>query len=455
MTWGDAARMATRELRRRPGRAVLTVLAIALAAALLSALLTIAGTARVRVLSQLSHGGSLAGISLEPNAPNPAQESLDSPVPGPPRPITASALSLIRGLPDVLGVYPVSAISATVQPPPDPPKGSTLCPPAAPGSSRRLCPPPLAPAAYTDQPGYVDPFSTTVLSADLGHVSALPVTLLAGRLPAPGSSVEVDVGGDYLKRVGLASSQAAEVVGTHLTLTTTVSNGTVTVGRQAILDVVGVVDQQLGAGDLVTWPSAVKGITTLQGLAPAGAAPSPYVGAVVISRQLSEVPAVRSRIAAIGYSTAAPVGLIVSVGRYLHVVELVLSGIGLVALAIAALGIANALLAAIRERRREIGVLKALGARDRDVLRIFLLEATALGVVGGVAGTALGIAMAAAISANTNAYLHSEGLAGVALSVPWLLPAGAVAGSAIVSLVAGVIPALRAARLPARAAVDA
>jgi hypothetical protein len=416
MTWGDAAGMAARELRRRPGRAVLTVLAIALAAALL----TIAGTARARVLSQLSHGGSLAGISVEPNLPNPAQETLDSPVPGPPHEITAAAIGRIRRLRDVLGVYPVTAVPAFLEL----------------RSGRH-------PAG----------FPTTVLSADLARVGALPVTLLAGRLPSPGSTVEVDVGGTYLKQIGLPTSKAARAVGTRLELET-VTTGPVLVARISTVEVVGVVDEQLGSGDVVAWPALTRQMVALQDLFPRPDAPSPYVAVVVIARELSEVAAVRSQIAGIGYSTAAPVGLIVSVSRYLHVVELVLSGIGLVALAIAALGIANALLAAIRERRREIGVLKAIGARDRDVLRLFLLEAAALGILGGLAGTALGIAMAAGISANANAYLHSEGLAGVALSVPWALPVSSVAGSALVALVAGALPALRAARLPARSAVD-
>ena len=58
---------------------------------------------------------------------------------------------------------------------------------------------------------------------------------------------------------------------------------------------------------------------------------------------------------------------------------------------VAALGITNAMLAAVRERRREIGVLKAIGARDRDVYRIFLVEAAVLGFVGGVLGTVAGL----------------------------------------------------------------
>jgi ABC-type antimicrobial peptide transport system permease subunit len=108
----------------------------------------------------------------------------------------------------------------------------------------------------------------------------------------------------------------------------------------------------------------------------------------------------------------------------------------------------------VRERRREIGVLKAIGARDRDVLRVFLLEAGALGVIGGLAGALVGVAMAAAIAANANAYLRSQGLAPVALSVGWLLPVGCVLGSCVIALLAGALPARRAARLPAREAVD-
>jgi ABC-type antimicrobial peptide transport system permease subunit len=174
----------------------------------------------------------------------------------------------------------------------------------------------------------------------------------------------------------------------------------------------------------------------------------------VVARGLDRVPNVRARITDIGYATAAPENLIASVQRYLRVVEIVLAAIGLIALVIASLGIANALLAAVRERRREIGVLKAIGARDRDVLRVFLLDAGVLGLVGGILGTAGGYGAALAVSTIVNRYLAAQGLRQVQLGIPVPILVASVVGSTLVALIAGVLPARRAARMPAREAME-
>jgi len=181
---------------------------------------------------------------------------------------------------------------------------------------------------------------------------------------------------------------------------------------------------------------------------------SPYSGLFVIAKGLDRVNKVRADITDLGYSTSAPENLVASVQRYLRVVEIVLGAIGAIALVIASLGIANALLAAIRERRREIGVLKAIGARDRDVQRVFLLEAGALGLVGGTLGTAGGFGAALAVSAVVNRYLAAQGLAGVQLGLPVQTMVGAVVGSTVLALLAGALPARRAARMPAREAME-
>ena len=184
-----------------------------------------------------------------------------------------------------------------------------------------------------------------------------------------------------------------------------------------------------------------------------GANPSPYSVLFVVARGLERVTDVRAEINAVGYSTSAPESLITQVQRYLHVVELVLTGIGVIALSIAALGISNAMLAAIRERRREIGVLKALGATDRDVRRVFLVEAGTLGLVGGVAGAAAGLLTADLLAGVVNRYLSSQGLQVVDLGFPFALLALVVAGATVLALAAGVLPAARAARMPARQAI--
>src|SRR5207249_4214816 len=148
---------------------------------------------------------------------------------------------------------------------------------------------------------------------------------------------------------------------------------------------------------------------------------SPYSGAFIVADGIDKVTPVRAAVTAIGYSTSAPENLIASVRRYLHVVEIVLGGIGLVALLVATLGITNAMLAAVRERRREIGILKAIGARDRDVQRIFVVEAAATGFVGGAIGTALGWLIALTVAAVVNGYLAGQGLQTVHVRFPILV----------------------------------
>jgi putative ABC transport system permease protein len=182
---------------------------------------------------------------------------------------------------------------------------------------------------------------------------------------------------------------------------------------------------------------------------------TPYTGLFVVAENLDDVGKVRTEIVAVGYSTSAPENLIASVLRYLHVVEIVLTAVGTIALVVAALGISNAMLAAVRERRREIGVLKAIGGRDRDVLRIFLVEAGVLGLIGGALGAVAGWFIAGVVGNIVNGYLVEQGLASVELVLPTTILVGTIAGSTLLAIVAGTLPAARAARLPAREAVDA
>jgi len=99
--------------------------------------------------------------------------------------------------------------------------------------------------------------------------------------------------------------------------------------------------------------------------------------------------------------------------------------------------IMNIMLMAVAERTREIGIRKSLGARRRDILRQFLVEATTLAIVGAATGVGVGIALAAVVAAVTPL---------PAAVAPWSIVVGVLLGAGV-GIVAGVYPATRAARL--------
>jgi ABC-type antimicrobial peptide transport system permease subunit len=121
---------------------------------------------------------------------------------------------------------------------------------------------------------------------------------------------------------------------------------------------------------------------------------------------------------------------------------------GSLALIVSSIGIVNTLVMAILERRREIGIMKAIGASDGDVKKLFFAEAGAMGILGGVVGVALGWAIGQLINFGTNIYLKRQSFPPEHFwAVPWWLVALAIGFSFVVSLVSGLYPAGRAARI--------
>jgi ABC-type antimicrobial peptide transport system permease subunit len=137
-----------------------------------------------------------------------------------------------------------------------------------------------------------------------------------------------------------------------------------------------------------------------------------------------------------------------SLRTFFSVFDLLLGIFGSLALAVATLGIVNTLVMAILERRREIGVLKALGAADSDVQQLFFVEAGVMGFLGGILGVGFGWLLGRAITFGTNVYLKRQNLNPIELSsVPWWLVIAAMVFAVVVSLLAGLYPASRAAKL--------
>ena len=173
-----------------------------------------------------------------------------------------------------------------------------------------------------------------------------------------------------------------------------------------------------------------------------------YPSLSVRAKSPAQVDALETSIKNMGFGAFSLLDASKSLRTFFSVFDLLLGIFGSLALAVATLGIVNTLVMAILERRREIGVLKALGAADSDVQQLFFVEAGVMGLFGGVFGVLFGWLLGRAITFGTNVYLHRQNLNSIELSsVPWWLVFSALGFAVLVSLVAGLYPASRAAKL--------
>ncbi len=162
----------------------------------------------------------------------------------------------------------------------------------------------------------------------------------------------------------------------------------------------------------------------------------------------NQVQNMKDKISSMGYSVTTIADTIDQVDQIFKVIQIVLGFFGLVALMVASIGMFNTMTIALLERTRDIGIMKAIGVKDRDVSLIFLLESALIATSGGALGVAGGWLVSKIINFAINLLAKSVGGEPQTLfSMPMIFSLGIIFFSVLVGVATGFYPSKRASKL--------
>ena len=206
------------------------------------------------------------------------------------------------------------------------------------------------------------------------------------------------------------------------------------------------------ASDLVAFRTAAEKALNMKRSKPS------YSELKVFCDGLDNVSDVEEEIKNLGYETSSMNSMRESTQEEMNTIQLALGGIGAVSLIVAAIGIMNTMIMSVSERTKEIGIMKALGCYVADIRRLFLLEAAAIGMIGGVLGSVFSLVVSVLINIiymfSQNGGGETEPLLQYITSSPerisvipvWLFLLGMIF-SMLIGLVSGAYPAMKAVKI--------
>jgi len=160
------------------------------------------------------------------------------------------------------------------------------------------------------------------------------------------------------------------------------------------------------------------------------------------------IPSVKEKIQQMGFQSFAFSDQFEEIQTGFLFMDMFLFAVGMIAIVVASLGITNTMIMSIMERYKEIGIMKAVGAANKDIKKVFFFETSVIGFLGGIFGLLLGWLVSGLINQVVNYFLSKQNIPYIHyFDFPWWLCAGAVIFAIIISLGSGVYPAMRAAKV--------
>ncbi len=424
----DLLRLMVSNLGRMKGRVAMTAIGVVIGTAAVVVLISLAGGLQQSALRDLSSIGPLTDIDVYPTrvlAPFGVSTT------GREGRLDERTLAGFRKLPGVVAVTPKEPLNA-------------------PGMMR-----------YGRLMG-----GAQILGIDPGQIDRLDLPVASGtaRLGSGQVIVGARVAESFFDPQGRRVSQPPDLLGQtlQLVLTRTTEDGQ-QVERTVRLRVAGVLKKTGGSDDYTVFIS-LQDVLELNGWY-AGRRINPardgYNQALVKVARPDQVAAVEQEILRQGFYAYSAHSVLQQINSFFLVIQGILGGIGAIALLVAAFGITNTMLMSIYERTREIGLMKAVGATNRDVMSVFLAESGSIGLLGGVGGVLLGVLLSGVINVVARTYLMARaaqsGTVPDTLSslvhTPFWLPLFAVLFATGVGVLSGLYPATRAASLDPIAAL--
>lgn len=264
------------------------------------------------------------------------------------------------------------------------------------------------------------------------YLNLSDLNLLSGRLIDPAKTDELIISSALLEAVGINNFDSA--INKEMTVKFSPQGGN-PVDKK--MHVVGVINS--GSGSEIFMSQKV--------FQEANVANFTQVKAVIDNR--SSIPDARHSIESLGYETTSPVDTLDQVNQVFHFFNLILVGLGSIGMIIAVLGMINTLTVSLLERTREIALMIAIGARPKDMRRLFTTEAILLSLTGGFIGIILATGLGYTINLVLNQFAMDRGVASRfnIFSTSFILVIGMLSLMVLIGVIVSYVPARRAARI--------